>query len=251
MRIRRAALVTGASRGIGRAIALTLARKMPVVVNYRSDEASAQAVAGAIREAGGEALLVQADVAVYADVQRMSDEIRAGGLWVHTLVNNAGITQDQIVALMPVARWQQVIDCNLNGPFYCAKEFSQTMISRRTGVIVNMSSISGLHGQPGQANYSASKAGLVGLTKTLAKELGCYGVRVNCVAPGFVDTDMVAALRVDAKVQARVDMAIQELTPLRRMGTPQEIADVVAFLVSDAAAYMTGQTLEVDGGLAM
>lgn len=249
--MKKAALITGASRGIGRAIAGVLAESLPVVINYRNDESAALAVQAEIREKGGEALVIRADVADYEQVRRMFDEIRAADYWVHTLVNNAGIIRDQFAIMMGLDAWHAVINCNLNGAFYCVRESVQTMMTRRAGNIINISSISGLHGQVGQSNYAASKAALTGLTKSLAKELGRFNVRVNCVAPGFIETDMGAELLNNEKMAKLLELARQELLPLRRWGKPADIAGVVQFLVSSKAAYMTGQVLEVDGGLSL
>lgn len=249
--MKKAALITGASRGIGRAIAGVLAESLPVVINYRNDESAALAVQAEIREKGGEALVIRADVADYEQVRRMFDEIRAADYWVHTLVNNAGIIRDQFAIMMGLDAWHAVINCNLNGAFYCVRESVQTMMTRRAGNIINISSISGLHGQVGQSNYAASKAALTGLTKSLAKELGRFNVRVNCVAPGFIETDMGAELLSNEKMAKLLELARQELLPLRRWGKPADIAGVVQFLVSSKAAYMTGQVLEVDGGLSL
>ncbi|MBS1159809.1 MAG: beta-ketoacyl-ACP reductase [Proteobacteria bacterium] len=249
--MKKAALITGASRGIGRAIAGVLAESLPVVINYRNDESAALAVQAEIREKGGEALVIRADVADYEQVRRMFDEIRAADYWVHTLVNNAGIIRDQFAIMMGLDAWHAVINCNLNGAFYCVRESVQTMMARRAGNIINISSISGLHGQVGQSNYAASKAALTGLTKSLAKELGRFNVRVNCVAPGFIETDMGAELLSNEKMAKLLELARQELLPLRRWGKPADIAGVVQFLVSSQAAYMTGQVLEVDGGLSL
>jgi 3-oxoacyl-[acyl-carrier protein] reductase len=250
-RVRRAALITGSSLGIGREIARQLAEVMPVIVNYRSDSVAAEDVRDSIAAAGGEALVVQADVSDHDQVQRMFSVIEDKGYWIHTLVNNAGVVKDQIVASMTVDAWQDVIDCNLSGAFYCVKEAAQQMILHRDGVIINISSVSGLHGQAGQSNYSAAKAGLTGLTKSLAKELGRYNVRVNCVAPGFVETDMVASAFGSEQKKTEAERLKNERIPLRRFAVPSDIADIVQFLASRKASYITGQVVEVDGGLSI
>ncbi len=249
--IKKAALITGSSRGIGKAIALRLAKDMPVILNCRNDIAAAENVLNTIKENGGEGALICADGSKYDEVCQLFSRIKDSGYWVHTLINNAGITRDQVVTFMKIDDWQSVINCNLNSPFYCVKESVNAMIARRGGVIVNLSSISGLHGQLGQTNYSSAKAGMIGLTKSLAKELGRYNIRVNCVAPGLVETDMVNDLRKNEKTNAWLEFAVKELIPLKRIGEPEEIAELVHFLASNRASYMTGQIIEIDGGLCM
>ena len=242
----KVAIVTGASRGIGRAIALELAQRgAQVVVNYnRSTEAAAEVVA-AIEATGGQAAAVQADV---------SDFEQAGGLiqagleafgQIDILVNNAGTTRDQLLMLMKEQDWDDVLRINLKSIFNCCKAVARPMVRRRQGRIINITSVSGIAGQGGQTNYAASKAGIIGFTKSLAKELGPRSITVNCVAPGFVPTDLTADLPEDLLQKAI------EVTPLRRMGQPEEIAYAVAFLASDEASFITGETLTVDGGLVM
>jgi 3-oxoacyl-[acyl-carrier protein] reductase len=247
----KAALITGSSRGIGKAVLLRLSADMPVVIHCKEGMAAANALLDEILTAGGRAIVVRADVSNPNDVDDMFNTIRAAGYWVHTLVNNAGITRDQIVATMKLDDWHAVINTNLSGAFYCVKAAVSTMIARRSGNIVNISSVAGLHGQFGQTNYAAAKAGLVGMTKSLAKELGRSKIRVNCVAPGFVETDMLNTLRENPKTQEGLELATSKLIPLGRIGNPSEIAEVVHFLSSTKASYLTGQVIEVDGGMCL
>jgi 3-oxoacyl-[acyl-carrier protein] reductase len=231
------ALVTGASRGIGRAIAQELTRAgAEVVVGYRSGVEEAEALAG---ELGGRA--VRADVADPDEARRLVEE--AGDLDV--LVNNAGITRDGLLARMPDDDWRAVIDTNLGGVFHTCRAAARGMMRRRSGAIVNISSIVGLHGNPGQTNYSAAKAGIIGFTKALARELGGRGVRANVVAPGYVSTRLTDVLPDDLK------QAMLANTPLGRLGSPEDVAGAVRFLVSDEASFITGEVVLVDGGLGM
>ena len=231
------ALVTGGSRGIGRAIALELARGgANVVVGYNSGVDEAAEVA---KEAGGRA--VQADVADAEQAGRLVEE--AGDLDI--LVNNAGLTRDGLLARMPDEDWRAVLDTNLGGVFHTCRAVARGMMRRRAGAIVNVSSIVGLHGNPGQTNYSASKAGIIGFTKALARELGGRGVRANVVAPGYVDTRLTDVLPEELK-----QMMLRN-TPLGRFGRPEDVAGAVRFLCSDEAAFITGDVLLVDGGLGM
>ena len=243
---RRVALVTGGSRGIGRAIALALADEgATVVINYLRSPQAAEETAVAIAGKGREALIVQADVAVAADVERLLATIgeRFGRLDV--LVNNAGITKDNLLLRLKEEDWDQVLDTNLKGVFLCTKAAAKVMVRQREGAIINVASIAGLTGNAGQANYSAAKAGIVGFTKAAARELASRHVTVNAVAPGFINTDMTAGLSeaVRAEWAARV--------PLGRFGEPEDVANAVVFLASPRARYITGQTIVVDGGLAM
>lgn len=233
----KTALVTGASRGIGRAIAAELAAAgASVVVGYRSGQEEAEALAA---EIGGRA--VQADVSSADDAKRLVEE--AGDLDI--LVNNAGLTRDGLLARMSDEDWRTVIDTNLSSVFYTCRAVTRPMMKKRAGAIVNVSSIVGVHGNWGQTNYAASKAGIIGFTKSLAKELGSRNVRANVVAPGYVKTQLTDVLPEDATA------AMLTNTPLGRLGEPEDIAGAVRFLCSDAASFITGEVLLVDGGLGM
>jgi len=242
----RVAIVTGGGRGIGRAIALELARQgSAVVVNYRSSAAEAEEVRRTIEEEGGRALAVQADVRLADDAQRLvSAALEAFGR-LDILVNNAGVARDGLLMRMSEEDWDVVLDTNLKGAFHCIKAAQRSLLRQRSGRIISIGSVVGLVGNAGQANYSAAKAGLVGLTKSLARELGSRGITVNLVAPGYVETDMTAALPESVR-KAALDRIC-----LGRMGRPEDVAAAVAFLASDAAAYITGQVLVVDGGMAL
>ena len=231
------ALVTGASKGIGRAIAVELAQAgAAVAVGFRSGREEAETLA---EEIGGRAL--QADVSVAEDAARLVEE--AGELDI--LVNNAGLTRDGLIARMPDEDWQAVLDTNLGGVFYTCRAVARGMMRRRSGAIVNLTSVVGLHGNPGQTNYAASKAGIIGFTKALARELAPRNVRVNAVAPGYIETALTDVLPEEAQ------QAILQNTPLQRMGAPADVAGAVRFLCSDAASFITGEVLLVDGGLGM
>lgn len=242
----KTALVTGASRGIGRAVALRLAAEgAAVAVNYSGSAEKAAEVVAEITGAGGQAFAVQANVAEQAAVQAMFEQIfeRFGSLDI--LVNNAGITQDALLIGMKEEQFDRVIAANLKGSYLCMQLAAKKMIRQRSGRIINISSYSGLHGNAGQMNYAASKAGVIGMTKTAARELGGRGITVNAIAPGFIDTDMTAALSEKSKD------AILSQVPLLRMGKAEEIAGAVAFFAGEDAAYITGQVLSVDGGLSI
>jgi 3-oxoacyl-[acyl-carrier protein] reductase len=233
----RTALVTGGSRGIGRAIAAELAKAgAQVVIGYRSGAAEAEVVAG---EIGGRA--VQADVSDPEQAKRLVDD--AGE--VDVLVNNAGVTRDGLLARMSDDDWRTVLDTNLGGTFNTCRAVTRGMMKRRSGAIVNVSSIVGVHGNPGQTNYSASKAGIIGFTKALARELGSRGVRANVVAPGYIST------RLTNELPEELQQAMLANTPLGWFGDPEDVAGAVRFLCSDAAAFVTGEVLLVDGGLGM
>jgi len=233
----KVALVTGASRGIGRAIAAELARGgASVVVGYRTGADEAEALAA---EIGGRAL--QADVADPEQAARLVEE--AGDLDI--LVNNAGLTRDGLILRMPDEDWRTVIDTNLGGVFYTCRAAARGMMKKRGGSIVNLTSVVGIHGNPGQTNYAASKAGIIGFTKSLARELASRGVRANAIAPGYIQTALTDVLPEE------VQQAILGSTPLGRLGTPEDVAGAVRFLCSDEASFVTGEVLLVDGGLGM
>lgn len=239
-------LVTGASRGIGREIALELARQgANVAVNYAGSEKSANEVVDEIKALGGQSFAVQANVADNEAVAAMTKQVvdQFGSLDI--LVNNAGITRDNLLMRMKEEDWDAVIDTNLKGVFLCTKAVTRQMMKQRSGRIINIASIVGVSGNPGQANYVAAKAGVIGLTKTTAKELASRGITVNAIAPGFITTDMTDKL----SEEVRTEMLKQ--IPLARLGDPEDIAKVVVFLASDDSRYMTGQTLHVDGGMVM
>ncbi len=241
----RVALVTGASRGIGRAIAMRLASCGASVAGVARTLEGLQPTLQAIREAGGVAEGYAADVSSSADVQRVVDEVEAKFQRIDVLVNNAGVTRDGLVLRMDDSAWDEVVDTNLKGTFLFCRAVGSIMMRARFGRIINISSVSGLVGNAGQANYAASKAGVVGLSKSVARELASRGITVNVVAPGFITTDMTDVLPDKLKAE------VKERVPVRRFGTPEEIADLVGYLAGPAAAYITGQVIAVDGGLSM
>jgi 3-oxoacyl-[acyl-carrier protein] reductase len=241
----RVALVTGASRGIGRAIALALAREgATVIVNYATRRETAEAVVNAITAQGGRAVAIAADVADAGQVEAMFKEVLGKFGRIDILVNNAGITRDNLLLRMKDADWEQVINTNLKGAFLCARAAAKAMLKQRWGRIINISSVVGLTGNAGQVNYASAKAGLIGLTKSLARELASRQITVNAVAPGFIETDMTKELA------AEVRQAMLGSIPLGRFGQPEDVAEAVVFLASEKASYITGQVLVVDGGMA-
>jgi 3-oxoacyl-[acyl-carrier protein] reductase len=239
------AIITGASRGIGRAIALELASYgANVVVNYASSSDAAESLVTEITAAGGQAFALQADVAKSDQVDSLFKTVIDKFKRIDILVNNAGITRDTLLLRMKLEDWQAVIDLNLTGVFLCTRAASKVMLKQRSGRIINIASVAGQMGNPGQANYSAAKAGVIGFTKTVAKELAPRGITVNAVAPGFITTDMTSHLGNNEEILKYI--------PLGRYGQPEEIAGMVRFLAADpAAAYITGQVFNVDGGMVM
>jgi len=242
----KVAVVTGSSRGIGAGIAAALAAQgAKVVVNHRNSAEEAAEVVAAITAAGGEAAVIQADVSQFDEAQRLIKETIDTYGRIDILVNNAGTTRDMLLMKMKAQDWEFVLQTNLSSTFNCAKAVARPMMKKRTGRIINITSVVGLAGQAGQTNYAASKAGIIGFTKSLAKELGSRNITVNAVAPGFIPTALTNVL-AEEMVQATVDN-----TPVGRLGTVEDVAAAVVYLASDEAAFVTGQVLTVDGGLVM
>lgn len=242
----KVALVTGASRGIGQAAAIELAKAgADIIVNFIGNEAVAQETVEAIEALGRKAIKIKANVGDADDVQAMVDEAHATFGHIDILVNNAGITRDGLLIRMKDSDWDEVLNINLKGVYLVTKAVAKLMVKQRAGRIINMTSVSGVTGNVGQANYAAAKAGVIGFTKTCAKELAARGITVNAIAPGFIETAMTDVL------PEKIKEGIAATVPLGRMGQPEEIAGVVTFLASDFARYITGQVLNVDGGMVM
>ena len=244
--MKQTAIVTGGSRGIGRAVAVRLAKDgMNLVINYRGNSAAAEETERLCRELGAEVLLVQGDVSRAEDCEKLAAQAKEAFGRVDVLVNNAGITRDGLLARMTEEDFRAVLDVNLVGPWNMMKAVNRIMMKQRNGRIVNLSSVTGLMGNMGQTNYAAAKAGILGMTKSYAREVASRGITVNAVAPGFIDTDMTEAMPEGAK-----DKIITGI-PMGRTGKPEDVAEAVAFLASEQAGYITGEVLRVDGGMAM
>lgn len=244
--MKQTAIVTGGSRGIGRAVAVRLAKDgMNLVINYRGNSAAAEETERMCRELGAEVLLVQGDVSCAEDCEKLAAQAKEAFGRVDVLVNNAGITRDGLLARMTEEDFRAVLDVNLVGPWNMMKAVNRIMMKQRYGRIVNLSSVTGLMGNMGQTNYAAAKAGILGMTKSYAREVASRGITVNAVAPGFIDTDMTEAMPEGAK-----DKIITGI-PMGRTGKPEDVAEAVAFLASEQARYITGEVLRVDGGMAM
>lgn len=244
--MKQTAIVTGGSRGIGRAVAVRLAKDgMNLVINYRGNSAAAEETERLCRELGAELLLVQGDVSRAEDCEKLAAQAKEAFGRVDVLVNNAGITRDGLLARMTEEDFRAVLDVNLVGPWNMMKAVNRIMMKQRYGRIVNLSSVTGLMGNMGQTNYAAAKAGILGMTKSYAREVASRGITVNAVAPGFIDTDMTEAMPEGAK-----DKIVTGI-PMGRTGKPEDVAEAVAFLASEQAGYITGEVLRVDGGMAM
>ena len=242
----KTALVTGASRGIGAAIAKKLAaRGFMVIINYGHSSAAAEEVKNQIEQAGGQAVLMQGDVTSGDDVDRMFKDIKKTWGRLDVLVNNAGINRDTLLVRMKEDQWDAVLSTDLKSVFFTTKAAASLMMRQRSGSIINIASVVGITGNAGQANYAAAKAGVIGFTKSAAKELAARGLRVNAIAPGFIETDMTDA------IPEKIREGMLETIPLRRGGKAEDVANAVAFLASDDAGYITGQVLKVDGGMVM
>lgn len=240
------ALITGGSRGIGRAIAIELSRQgINIIITYNSSEEKALEVIKEVENNGVKGLAVKVDVSSEEDVKNMMKTIKNQFDSVDILVNNAGVTKDNLLLRMKTEEWDKVMDTNLKGVYLCTKAVARGMMKKRYGKIINIASVVGISGNAGQGNYSASKAGVIGFTKSIAKELGSRGITVNGVAPGFVETDMTEVLSEDIKKHSL------NMIPLKRFGKPEDIANVVVFLCSEKADYITGQIINVDGGMLM
>lgn len=240
------AIVTGGSRGIGKAIALELAQNgANIIINYTSNKEAAEKTVKEIQQLGVKALAICCDVRDADAIKKMIDRIEEDFDTIDILVNNAGITRDNLLLRMKEEEWQQVMDVNLKGVFLCTKAVIRKMIKQKQGRIINISSVVGVIGNAGQANYSASKAGVIGFTKSIAREVSTKGINVNAVAPGFIDTDMTAILSEDIKENLLNNI------PLKRFGKPEDVANLVVFLSSDKSNYITGEVINVDGGMAI
>ena len=238
-------LVTGGSRGIGRGICMELARDgAHIIVNYSSDEKAAAVAVSEVKRLGTKARMYKADVSSFVQVSKMIEDVYNEFGRIDVLINNAGVAKDTLILRMTEEDWNKVIDINLKGIFNTSKACVKYMVKQKEGKIINLSSIVGIYGNAGQVNYAAAKAGIIGFTKSLAKELGSRGITVNAVAPGFIKTDMTLSL-------LNKDTKISDKIPLKRIGTPEDVANVVAFLASKKADYVTGQVLSIDGGLTL
>lgn len=221
------------------------------MVNYNSDAAAANEVCEQIRAQGGEAEAFQADVADRPAVRTMVAQIKARGYWVNALVNNAGIVRDNGLPMMSSAEWDDVIATNLSGTFHCVKEVITTMMTRKSGYVVNIASVSGLRGQVGQGNYGAAKAGMMAMSRSLSREVARFNIRVNAVAPGFIETEMLGNMQRNEAASAVLEQTRSQMIPMARFGKPEEVASAVSFLTSPASSYMTGQVLVIDGGMSV